>query len=479
MTDYPNKQTTFAVTRFNTNEAPSTTELRCVSVMIPDGEEYVRILAGLLGQMTRATNWEGFEADRLDRAEKCLAGYLATDWGDCMDCSDVQNCIETDEGVQGAIINEVNNAIATNETTINSILQALQTQYNTGTPMTNSGDSMTPPGTFETEDVCDLDKLWSGCLYLSQYLDQLITDFFEQIAELTEAAKIVAKASGAIPVLGEYIQSVIEFALALQEKVAVTYAGEQSEEVIQNIACDFFCLAQQNCSLSVDDVIGIMASRLGEITPAEFGSVIEVFITGTFEGVQIVEVAYLLALSAIKFGQQFGDALGVRPISDIMRIGASDPQDAWMVICDVCPTFWEKEWLFTETDGGWTAASDLGEWVDAEGWVSVPVGPGSSQLYILIDVDVPGGSTIDTWELDAYSENADIGADKSIHWVDGLTDDRQDINTGQSGEWSKSGTPLLSVVTQIVLGNTTNGAGGTNAIRRFKLTGTGDEPTWG
>lgn len=360
-------ETKFSVSRFNADSAPQPEGLRCVSVFIPDDTFHLRLLAGLVGLATKATNWEGEQVNRDAVALLWNMAYDATDWGECMDCGDVQNCIETDDGVKGAIINEVNNAIQNNETTINSILQMLQNQNSPGNPMTNSGDSITPPGTFETDDVCDLDKLWSGCLYLSEYLDQLITDFFEQIAELTEAAKIVAKASGAIPVLGDYIQSALEFALALQEKVAVTYTGEQSEEVIQDIACDFFCRAQINCGLSVDDVIDVISTRLGEISPAEFGSVIEVMITGTFEGVQIVEVAYLLALSAIKFGQQFGDALGVRPISDIMRIGASDPADAWMVICDTCVFEWEcaspldiawEDWTLPDFSGAQTTIVD-------------------------------------------------------------------------------------------------------------------------
>lgn len=409
---YPNKQTTFSVTRFNTDEAPETGELRCVSVMIPDDEEYVRILAGLVAQMTNATNWEGSEADRRVRAEMCLNGYVATDWGDCMDCADVQDCIETDEGVQGAIINEVNNAIATNETTINSILQALQTQYNTGTPMSNPGDIVTPEGTFDTDDVCDLDKLWSGCLYLSEYLDQLITDFFEQIAELTETAKIVAKASGAIPVLGDYIQSAIEFSLALEEKVAVTYAGEQSEENIQDIACDFFCEAQIHCGLSIDQVIDIMVTRLGTISIAEFGSVIDIMVTGTFEGIQIVEVAYLMALSAIKFGQQFGDALGVRPISDIMRIGASDPQDAWMIICDTCVFEWDYAFPDADNWDAWT----LPEFAGAQTTVVVNTLVGAEDTghdanFLNAEITVDGELTLvefDVGWIDAGGGNAAI-----------------------------------------------------------------------
>jgi len=48
-------------------------------------------------------------------------------------------------------------------------------------------------------------------------------------------------------------------------------------------------------------------------------------------------MAYLLALSAIKFGQQFGTNLGIRPVGELMAIGASDPDNSWTVICDDCP----------------------------------------------------------------------------------------------------------------------------------------------
>jgi len=464
-------ETKFSVSRFNADSAPQPEGLRCVSVFIPDDVFHLRILAGLVGLATKATNWEGEQENRDAVALLWNLAYDATDWGDCMDCGDVQNCIETDDGVKGAIINEVNNAIQNNETTINSILQMLQNQNSPGNPMTNSGDSITPPGTFETDDVCDLDKLWSGCLYLSEYLDQLITDFFEQIAELTEAAKIVAKASGAIPVLGDYIQSALEFALALQEKVAVIYAGEQSEEVIQDIACDFFCRAQINCGLSVDDVIDVMSTRLGEISPAEFGSVIEVMITGTFEGVQIVEVAYLLALSAIKFGQQFGDALGVRPISDIMRIGASDPADSWMVICDECPSFWEHEFDFRESDHGFSL---VGTWVDGVGIVSTGTGgsPYTSQVYMAV-VDW-ADSTLTHWLIDASSTTADAPAFRGFYYpTDGGA---TDYGGGATGTYQLGGDSLYDTPSDFAAQISNATVPGVNVTIKLTLSGTGADP---
>lgn len=333
-------ETKFSVTRFNADNAPQPEGLRCVSVYVPDDDFYVNLLASCFGLATKATNWEGEQENRDACALLCNIAYTESGFDDCMNCATVQECIETDEGVQGALIEQINNAITTNETTINSILQMLQEQNSPGNPLQNPDSPIVPPETFETDGDCDLDKLWAGCMYLSEYLDTLVSDFFDTIASLTEEAAIVAKASGAIPVLGDYIQSAIEFSIALQEKIAVSYAGEQTQELKESIACSFFCQAQLGCTLSADDAINVMVERLGEISPEEFGAIIDILITHTFEGVQIVEMAYLLALTAIKFGQQFGGVLGTRPLGQIMAIGASDPSDAWTIICDPCALPW-------------------------------------------------------------------------------------------------------------------------------------------
>lgn len=473
------RATRFTIPRFNTETAPSVDGLRSVCVKVPDDPEFVRILALLVSAMTQATNWEGEQVDRDDRATRCLAGYLQTDWEGCVDCADVANCIETDEGVQDAISEQIINNIENNAGVQQSFIDYISENNTTGTQMpgTTSSDSMVPPEVFETDDECDPDKVWTGIQYLSEYVDGLCTDFFEVLAELDEAAKIAAKASGAIPVVGDYVQSAIEFALALKEKIAVTYAGESTQELRDSIACDWFCVAREGCGISIDQCIAVMATRLSTISPDEFGSVIDLMITGTFEGVQTVEMGYLLALTAMKFGQKFGDALGVRPLSQIIAIGASDPNDSWMVICPDCPEEWSYDIDLTTSDDTGIATVPFGMFVEGVGVVGALQGDGSNLAQLRIDVADWGDSTLTQVSFNAIATVADGSAFRGMIYVTGGTPTFHDLGGSETGAYTLTDDSPDSTPEETYLHiSNTPGAYGVNTFTSFHLSGTGPNP---
>lgn len=452
---------------------------RCVQILIPDDDSYLPVLAGFVAILGESWSWLGSRDDRIARAALWQKAYADTDWEGCMDCAQVADCIETDEGVQNAIEETVINQLNTSQDMSQAIINITQNQNTTGQQMPESvsAGSMAPSSVFETDGECDNDKLWTGCQYLSEYIDGLCTDFFEALAELDEAAKIAAKASGAIPVVGDYVQSAIEFALALKEKIAVTYAGESTQELRDSIACDFFCAAQETCGLSVDQAITVMSTRLSTITPAEFGSVIDFLITGTFEGVQTVEMGYLLALTAMKFGQQFGGAIGVRPLGQIMAIGASDPNDSWMIICPDCPEEWSYDLDLTTSEDTGIATVPFGTFVPGVGVVGSLQGDGTNLAQLRINVADWGTSTLTNVRFGATATAADGAAFRGMIYVTGGTPVLHDLGGGETGAYTleDSSPEATPDDTYLHISNTPSSYG-VNTFTSYHLEGTGPDP---
>lgn len=112
MTD-ARKQGYFNLARFVGDNYGETSMLRCLTVFIPDGDEYVGQLLSLMNIAGRKEAWfTATDEQREARANIWQAAYRETRDAiedGCMDCTDVADCIDTDEGVQNSIIDLMNN----------------------------------------------------------------------------------------------------------------------------------------------------------------------------------------------------------------------------------------------------------------------------------------------------------------------------------------------------------------------------------
>lgn len=310
----------------------------CFVIEIPDTLQY---RAALMGQLLWLADWRCWQHEQADYpappADNVAAAELFAiavtdarfeDCGDMATCEQIIECIETDEDTQAAFNSWLLEQVTNNAAVQQALDDLASREAAVGRSLTpgQAAANLLPA---ELTDDCSRARLGAAMEFLVEYLDSLITDFFEVLISLDTAAKLAAKASGLIPVIGQYTQSAAEFLIELKNKIITSYAAEQTDEVKLDIAGDFFCLAEPDCDLSIDDAIGVIVERLGTIEPAEFGSIITLLTTGTFVGIQIVETAYLVALTAVKFGGKFGDAVGVQPLSVIIAQGAGVPNTFW------------------------------------------------------------------------------------------------------------------------------------------------------
>jgi len=326
--------TKFSVARFQTSEAPEVEGLRCVRVMVPDDDSYVRILAAMVAEMTRRTNWEGEQTDRTTRANLCEIGYYNTDWGGCVNCDEVADCIENDEGVQDAITDIIN---------ANSGFPA-EFPYGQNLPTSYTSSNLAEG----TNPTCDLGILWAQCLAITMVTNDAIVDTLEKVEAsanavefanaalssipLVATAKNLAGIDGALDMVNYYQEAVLE---GYQAQYTVTPGGVQDQ-----IACALFCACKADCEITIDRIIGVLQVRLAVyVAPPSLAGFVD-FIE-TLAGVNqdttfVVDLAFFVAWGAIKtanffFGQVYNGILEL-----IIALAVDEASPDWALLCD-CP----------------------------------------------------------------------------------------------------------------------------------------------
>jgi len=284
-------------------------------------------------------------------------------------CEEMVECLNDPESPFPAALAE---ALANNPLLAAAVAEALPNAGAgvPGRPLTagQSATSILPAGVKDEEGNCISDALWGACLYLVQSGNRAITDFFEILESASNTLEASAIVAGAIPAAGSSAAAAAEFADQLLENFQEGYAGAYTEEYETQLACDLFCRASQACDLSMDDLNEIMAARLPDATTfLTFQAVMVYMGAGLPIGVNIADAMFTIFFTALQFGQQFGDTIGIRPLTDLMGLGADQlASDNWETLCD-CPSC---DFLDFTTDE-YSGLTDLsfGTWVDGVGFV--------------------------------------------------------------------------------------------------------------
>jgi len=253
-------ETKFSVSRFNADSAPQPEGLRCVSVLIPDDTFHLRLLAGLVGLATRATNWEGEQEARQAVALLWNMGYDATEWGDCVDCADVADCIENDEAVRAAI----------------NALIAAGTEIPATSPYGDriSDERLGQDLSSAYNPTCDKDILWAQCTGIVDLTNLAISETLEKVEAATNIVELVTNALGTIPGVAGAEKAVgIDGALGLinyyQEAISDEYNAQYTEIPVTGtrdlIAFALFCACQSDCVITLDKIQNVMQLRLEQL----------------------------------------------------------------------------------------------------------------------------------------------------------------------------------------------------------------------
>jgi len=324
---------------------------------VPDDPFFYGVVMGALKVMTFKYYWAGTDDEKTAVTDRMLTMYY--DYQEqvgCMICDMVAECFETGNE---ALIEALANAIRSNPLLQEAIADALTQQGGgvPGRPLTTgqATGNLLPDNVRDEEGNCIDDNLWGAMLYVVQSGNRVITDFFEVLEAASNTLESMTIISKTIPAAGDYISAAGEFADQIQENIAEGYAGAYTEAYEQSLACDMFCLARAGCELSIESILVVINDRLtAPLDLGDFGEIMAGIASGTWVGDEIADVAFLVYFSALRFGQQFGDQIGIRPLPVIMSLGADQlASDNWEVLCD-CPTelIWENVGILGDCGSG-------------------------------------------------------------------------------------------------------------------------------
>lgn len=280
-------------------------------------------------------------------------------------CAWLTNLIETCDDVREAITGVLNNAINNNPTT----QDALENWLFSDTEVLNRLDErfaipvLTPQNAamnIMLAEACDPDFIFNQVTTLVDLLDALASDVHEAIEVGTNQFERWAILTSALPGVGQVIPADEGFAMVNQlvEELWEDYIGAYDASLRNDIRCEIFCLAQNDCTLSLDMVIAYYEGKVGGLSledpVALLNDIFSFIANGDFPGDLPVYIMHLLVLALIRAAQ---DVFGIDFTNMYLEVMAAGdtPNNDWETICPDCPV--------------------IGPWSLASAWVpDVPIG---------------------------------------------------------------------------------------------------------
>jgi len=409
----PPERERFQMDKFISGQYPDVEGYFCIEVKVPASMEYVYLLQGLVAQMCHYWNYSGTGDNRKLPAQLCENAYEATDWGACMDCEGVADCIETSEPVQDALeqntVNNINNSMTVQQ----ALQQQIQQQLAANNPVVGSDDDL-----FYGMTGCDPNKIWGASDSLIEWLNINNVDFFEKLVAAITPADRATVMSETIPgfaggVLGEGLSAAMTF---LAGALKTNYEAFYDTAYANALKCELFCLSRGDCSVTIDQLYALFSARVGD-TFIDFYSGFIFAVTGSWTGSQFADVMMFVQVGAFKFMGGFGGLLGVNPLANAIAEGYNDPDDDWITTCDDCPPEWclkidatnGLDTLFFATGSlgaqavwtgtGWGANAAIANSRITIG-ISLPSAHNMTQIRVVLDADITNGDTNTTGLLE-------------------------------------------------------------------------------
>lgn len=294
--------------------------------------DWTPIIEGWLDLLTEVAAW--YEADDesyegIRQIQYFLRGV------DCMDCSELQNCIDTSPTFQSMktfIYNNTTHIDYENET-INNYFQAGEMDEYIG------GDTPDPI----PPDTCNKDAVWAAVASLVNYINDLNLDMLQNLAQATNLTAQAERLISAIPGVGILpADEIIGYVDVISNNLYSEYLATVTVQLLQEVMCDLFCIALDNdpCGLTFGDLIDYYAGK----TPAAQGRAVDTFldlvgfaVTGTFQGDDYYYYLCYLQLFTTWLGEEFFGHTGVKNYSIAAAAGFNSPDADWELYCETCP----------------------------------------------------------------------------------------------------------------------------------------------
>lgn len=218
----------FELDRLIAENYPDVEDTTCVEIRIPNSIEYLYALQGLYAQMTNTWAWSGTLAERKARAAISEKAYVETDWGQCMNCEELTECLQP-------LFDEINtklNALQASQTAIETVVEAIQE-----TQVVNAAVAPEPQTTAVTNEIC------GGATGVVESMNQRNEQEYAAaeagaVDNIFETINIIVDN---IPILGELpFTALYDLANAYFENQATAYTADFltiKSDIINDLAC--------------------------------------------------------------------------------------------------------------------------------------------------------------------------------------------------------------------------------------------------
>jgi len=329
----------------------------------------------------------------------------------CMEfCERVENCIRTDGDVDDALADLLQNP---ESDLYEAVHEEIQRDFDANNPGDRVPDATAQQPVMPPNPGCDNDTAYGHIYYgIVGRGMQHVQDVLEQIELTTDNQEMLAQTLATVPVLGEVldvigVDSFIAFLDNVRAFLKDAFEAGDTLEKRSKMACDLFCIWQQSCSLSFEQIRQYFWANVRSAFATFDTAFVDLFnlmealanpteLTGEFvvDALMGAEYGYVSFINSF-----FGVTL--RTVRNDALMG--DTNDDWMVDCDTCPIcyLWDfnngtDEWSVTYGDYGVLGG-------ETNGFIGEVVG---SETRITIQYDF--ASPIDISHIELATSHADI-----------------------------------------------------------------------
>lgn len=233
---------------------------------------------------------------------------------------------------------------------------------------------------------CDNDMIFGMASGLTDLLNAISEDILQMFVDAASPAGRIGDMIEAIPIVGEApLDDLFQLAESMMVDINDSYLSEYTTQVRDDIRCDLFCLAQDGCILTLEQVRDYFYDKLGEsISLSLWNGFLDDIVSHAYSGVFTIWSLHLLITQTIIFG---GELVGF----DVNRLGRTiqslynDPDSDWETVCDVCPDpIYYLELDATTSQGGVHLQTAV--WNSGTGFQEVDA-TGVSRCYIVYITD--------------------------------------------------------------------------------------------
>lgn len=195
---------------------------------------------------------------------------------------------------------------------------------------------------------CDDDDGFGHIRYgLIERSFQRTIDVLERIAVVNDNEAMLAEFVNSIPGIGAFFDVIpvtdwIQFFDNVRDWMLDQFEAADTLDLRDEIACDLFCIWQQNCSLTNKQIRDYYWNKTRQLVPA-WGDAFNSFVELGYALSQLSLINFGNAVVYALVGSQYGfltflnNWFGVRIEVTRNDLALGQPSNEWMTLCDTCP----------------------------------------------------------------------------------------------------------------------------------------------